>query len=265
MAAVKSSSTGSNAVTLVELKHSLVPSRWEDTVRTVGIAEYREAAVSLAHAFATDDYAKYLLTSDDMAGLCPEEKWKLHVDIMAYAVASHYYDGLVTTIGPDYDSVALWVPPGKSLNSWWTVLRSGMWRLYFQLTPEAKKRYFDEVIPLLHDTKAEVLGDREDDAWYLAFIGTKPNARGRGYAKKLLDDMIQKADADNRLVYLESSSAANNAYYKKFGFEAKREIFLKRGRMPVCLTIMVRDPRPLRKVAYPSTIKKFQLVPARTG
>ncbi len=67
-----------------------------------------------------------------------------------------------------------------------------MWRLYFQLTPEAKKRYFDEVIPLLHDTKTAVLGDRDHDAWYLVFLGTKPNARGRGYAKTLLDDMIQR-------------------------------------------------------------------------
>ncbi len=67
-----------------------------------------------------------------------------------------------------------------------------MWRLYYQLSAEAKARYFDEIIPLLHDTKASVLGDRDHDSWYLVFLGTKPSARGRGYAKKLLEDMTQR-------------------------------------------------------------------------
>ena len=67
-----------------------------------------------------------------------------------------------------------------------------MWRLYYQLSAEAKARYFDEIIPLLHDTKASVLGDRDHDSYYLVFLGTKPSARGRGYAKKLLEHMIQR-------------------------------------------------------------------------
>jgi GNAT superfamily N-acetyltransferase len=67
-----------------------------------------------------------------------------------------------------------------------------MWRLYFQLSPEGKKRYFDEIVPRLHDAKVEVLGDREDEAWVLAYLGTKPNSRGRGYAARLLQDMMAR-------------------------------------------------------------------------
>jgi ribosomal protein S18 acetylase RimI-like enzyme len=67
-----------------------------------------------------------------------------------------------------------------------------MWRLYFQLSPEGKKRYFQEILPLLHDTKAAVLGDRDDDAWYLVYLGTKPNSQGRGYAARLLQDMMAR-------------------------------------------------------------------------
>ncbi len=59
------------------------------------------------------------------------------------------------------------IPPGRHLDGWWTQLRSGMWRLYFQLSPEGKTRLFQEILPLLHDTKAAVLGDRDHDAWYL--------------------------------------------------------------------------------------------------
>jgi len=52
-------------------------------------------------------------------------------------------------------------------------------------------------------------------------------------------------------MYLESSSQANNAYYEKFGFEVKRDIFLERGPVPVRLSAMVREPRASGpKIAY---------------
>ena len=69
----------------------------------------------------------------------------------------------------------------------YTILRSGMWRLHYRLSPEGKTRFFKEFLPLLHDTKAEVLGARDDDAWYLVYIGTKTGARGKGHARKLIE------------------------------------------------------------------------------
>ncbi|KAJ4300307.1 hypothetical protein N0V88_002980 [Collariella sp. IMI 366227] len=290
----------SSVTTVLSLKkRSLVPAKWAETVRTVGMKQCREAGLSLAYAFASDDYAQYVVSSDDngadtddcsstdgeggggggggctLSSATDEEKWRLHVDILTYTVASHCMSGLVTTVGPEFDSVALWyarlfvvldttkkeVPPGKHLDGWWTQLRSGAWRLYFQLSEEGKKRYFQEILPLLHDTKAEVLGDREQDAWYLVFLGTKPNSQGRGYAARLLRDAMGKADSENRPMYLESSSQTNIAYYKKFGFEVKREISLGRGPAPVRLWIMVREPHaPSSKVTYtssPPNVKKF--------
>ncbi|KAK4236211.1 puromycin N-acetyltransferase [Achaetomium macrosporum] len=273
VSSTSTSSTTNASVTVVApalKKRSLIPAKWKEAVRVVGMSECREAALTLAHAFAADDYAQYLVDDhpgdmhgrDRDGGISTEEsKWKLHVDILTYTVASHCMSGLVTAVGPEYDSVALWVPPGKHLDGWWTQLRSGMWRLYFQLSPEGKKRYFQEILPLLHDTKAEVLGDRDHDAWYLVYLGTKPNSQGRGYAARLLQDMMARADAENRPMYLESSSQANNAYYEKFGFEVKRDVFLERGPVPVRLSIMVREPRvPGCKVAHPSPssmVKKF--------
>jgi hypothetical protein len=56
-------------------------------------------------------------------------------------------------------------------------------------------------------------------------------------------------------MYLESSSVKNNGYYKKFGFEPKRDVYLGADIVasttsstvtaPVRLTIMVREPRKL--------------------
>jgi len=60
------------------------------------------------------------------------------------------------------------------------------------LSPEGRKRYYDEILPLLHDTKLEVMGKRDKDCYYLVYLGTKPNARGRGYARRLIEDMTKK-------------------------------------------------------------------------
>ena len=85
--------------------------------------------------------------------------------------------------------------PGTNMDDWWTLLRSGMWRLYFQLSAESQVRLFREMLPLLHDTKAEVMGERDNDSYYLVYIGTKATSRGRGYAKKLMLDMIGKVES----------------------------------------------------------------------
>ncbi|KAK8127477.1 hypothetical protein PG984_008585 [Apiospora sp. TS-2023a] len=247
---------------------SLVPEKWGDQVRAIGIAEYKEAALSLAQAFASDDLARYLVEAEGGGDGDDTLKWRLHVDIMNYIVAAHCYSGVVTTIGADYDGVALWLPPGQTMDDWWTTLRSGMWRLYWQLSPEGRRRYYNELLPLLHDTKRDVMGDRDDDCYYLVYLGTKPSGRGRGYATKLIEDMAVKADAENRAMYLESSSLKNNAYYAKFGFEVKKDIYMGMDESwspddsdsdsdqttpppPVRMSIMVREPHPQQQQQHP--------------
>lgn len=102
-----------STVTFVELKRSLVPKKWEEAVRLVNMSECKEVALSLSHAFATDDLASYLLNADDMSALSAEDKWRLHVDIFNYIVAAHVLNGEVHVIGPEYEGVALWLPPGE--------------------------------------------------------------------------------------------------------------------------------------------------------
>ncbi|KAI1760867.1 hypothetical protein GGR53DRAFT_60871 [Hypoxylon sp. FL1150] len=237
----------SNSVSLVELKkRSLIPEKWEDQVRAIGISEYKEAALSLSQAFATDELAQYILDADDMAGYDDETKWRLHVDIFNYIVAAHCYKGIVTTIGPDYEGVALWMPPGKEMDDLLTIMRSGMWRLYYQLSADGRKRYYNELLPVLHQAKVDTMGDRDSECYYLVYLGTKPSGQRRGYGRKLIEQMAAKADAEGRPMYLESSTLKNNAYYKKFGFEAKRNIYLGAdSKSPVRLTIMVREPQKL--------------------
>lgn len=72
------------------------------------------------------------------------------------------------------------------------MFRSGMLGFNWKLPKEGRKRFFDEFMPLLHDTKHEVLGNDEERSWYLVYIGTKAGSRGKGYAKALIEDTTKQ-------------------------------------------------------------------------
>lgn len=254
-------------------------------VRLVTAAEYKEAALCLAEAFAEDDVARYFIDVPDREHWTEQEKWDLHVEILEYVTYAHILKGLVTTVGDDYDAVALWyvsaggcccckacvfflqngaknkmeketrltwenrLPPGQNMDDFWTMLRSGMWRLNYRLSPEGKRRFFTEFLPLLHDTMHGTLGDRDAESWYLVYLGTKPSGRGKGYARKLITHVTQQADREGRPVYLESSNEVNPPIYRKFGFETRRTVHLQRAERNVSLDIMVREPVAQEKAA----------------
>lgn len=138
------------------------------------------------------------------------------------------------------------MPPGQNMDDYLTIFRSGLWRLNFQLSKEGKTRFFDEFFPLLHNTKEQTLGVRDDESWYLVYIGTKPSGRGKGYARKVIDYVTRQADSENRACYLESSNMINRKIYGKMGFELRKTIYLQRAIECVELDIMVREPLKAR-------------------
>lgn len=92
------------------------------------------------------------------------------------------------------------MPPGQNMDDIMTIFKSGMWRLYYKFSNEGRKRFFNEFFPLLNSTKyslsikfanwfcrATVLAEREAQSWYLVYLGTRLNARGKGYARKLVE------------------------------------------------------------------------------
>ena len=76
--------------------------------------------------------------------------------------------------------------------------------------------------------------------WYLAQIGTDPNARGIGLGRALLEHRLAGCDERGLPAYLESSKHSNIAYYQRFGFELTGEISVA-GSPPVYP--MWREPR----------------------
>lgn len=84
------------------------------------------------------------------------------------------------------------MPPGKEMDDLLTIMRSGMWRLYYQLSADGRKRYYNELLPVLHKAKVETMGDRDSECYYLVYLGTKPSGQRRGYGRKLIEQMAAK-------------------------------------------------------------------------
>ena len=76
--------------------------------RVVPPEEYKQAALCLAEAFKEDDVARYFIDTPDRNHWTEDQKWDLHCDILEYITYAHCLKGLVTTVGPNYDAVALW-------------------------------------------------------------------------------------------------------------------------------------------------------------
>lgn len=54
--------------------------------------------------------------------------------------------------------------------------------------------------------------------WYLAVLGTAPDARGRGVGRALLEHVLERCDADRLPAWLETTEEVNTLIYERFGF-----------------------------------------------
>lgn len=58
---------------------------------------------------------------------------------------------------------------------------------------------------------------------YLWFIGVDPGVQNQGIGSKLLQEIIDYSNNNNRPIYLETSTVKNLPWYEKFGFEVYNE------------------------------------------
>lgn len=122
------------------------------------------------------------------------------------------------------------MPPNQNMDDFCTMLWSGMFGLNWKLSKEGKKRFFDEFLPLLHDTKHRVLGKENDaNSWYLVYIGTKPGSRGKGYAKSLIEYTTKQVEY-LFLIPIYPTHHVKKSFHEKGGFAFINEMLYTLGR-----------------------------------
>jgi ribosomal protein S18 acetylase RimI-like enzyme len=114
-------------------------------------------------------------------------------------------------------ATASWLPEGTYPPSRWRAARQLVAAWDALLTPHTLRD------GLRYLTETEKLHPREPH-WYLAVIGVEPERQGQGLGGKLLAAVLDRLDATGVPAYLETSTTANVAWYRRHGFDVRQEV-----------------------------------------
>jgi GNAT superfamily N-acetyltransferase len=193
-------------------------------VRVATGADASGIAHTLALAFHDDPLWAWVFPEPAQRYRQLESWWRFTVD------NALRYPWTWTT--PNYEAVALWIPPGGT-----------------ELSADAETQVEPLLSGLLSGDPRRVLEILEEfdrahptrqPHYYLSLLGTHPDHRGRGIGMALVRDNLERIDAQHGAAYLESSNPANDARYESVGFVRTGQ-FAAPGSPSVAT--MWRDPR----------------------
>jgi ribosomal protein S18 acetylase RimI-like enzyme len=129
--------------------------------------------------------------------------------------------GEVYSTSPNYEGIAIWIPPGDGGMTAWRMFRSRSITSYL-------KTGLKNIPRMVKASKSQSIHKElvKENHWYLQNIGVDPPSQGKGFAGELLISMLSRIDKDKLPCYLETNNEKNISFYKKYGFEVldRREI-----------------------------------------
>jgi len=202
-------------------------------VKRVSHESVAEAAEVLARAFQDDPLQKYVF---------PDEEERLRRSAAHFGAALQY--GLqFGTVNEAPGGAVIALPPGETDVTASRAELGGLAKLPDLIGPEAAARYFGVT------QAAEPMHHRHAPGphWYVMVLGVSPEAQGSGLGRDLLHSVFAEADPGRLPVYLETTRAANVAFYGHMGFEVVEQF-----REPASGLDVWGFLRPPREVAAPT-------------
>lgn len=196
-----------------------------NAVRNVDAADADPLAAVLGRAFADDPVWRWMFPRR------PERMADMFALLLRHA---HLPNGASELAEQDGRILAgaLWDPPGR-----WKISAATQIRQFPALLRVLGTRTFTVQRALAEIERAHPI----EPHWYLAVLGTDPEAQGRGAGSALLRSRLSRCDDQRFPAYLESSKERNIPYYERFGFRVTGEIRLPGG--GPCVWSMWRNPQ----------------------
>ena len=145
------------------------------------------------------------------------------------------YGEVYTT--PDLSGVVFTLPPGHTKISQWEYIQQG-----FLPAP-----FFLGVPDFIRSQRCEAFVSNEHEKlmknrahYYLWGLVVDPSRKKQGVGAALLTQVIEKADAENMPIYLETHDENNVAYYQRMGFQLVRSARILNFEVPIWC--MIREP-----------------------
>jgi GNAT superfamily N-acetyltransferase len=183
------------------------------TVRQATEADVEPMVAQLCRAFADDPVMAYVFRNEGRRTNATRAYFtsQMRGDYLPFG-------GCYTT--EDHLGAAIWGPAGKPL-----------------LTGIAGIANLVKVVPYVFShlkTTLDMISLIEslhphEPHWYLATLGTDPEAQGRGIGSALMRPVLDQCDAEGWPAYLESSKERNVPFYARHGFAVVKEVPLPKG------------------------------------
>ncbi|KAL4967139.1 GNAT family N-acetyltransferase [Aspergillus stella-maris] len=193
---------------------------------TVGYWERLDPASNLlGRVFDEDPILRYMLCNlndeDFLRYLQPYWRGLLRAALL---------NGGVISEADGWKSVAVILPPGRSVDSPWTIIPSaiGFLGTLWRIGISGCIRMLGDYSRPIHAAKKRVLGDQEH--YYVFAIGTEAEHQGKGLASALMESYKEIAWANERPIWLEATTARSRDLYLSLGFEQAEEITIGEGK-----------------------------------
>lgn len=151
-----------------------------------------------------------------------------------------FMNGAILQVAGGTKGTALWLEASKASAGPLSILLSGQ----APLIPRFGLHTFSllQFDAAAEKARRKLVPGEERKALYLWFIGTTPQARGKGWARALMQPVLEFADREKRPILLETQKYQNISLYEHFGF-GDRETWQIPQSVPETTT-MVRRPSP---------------------
>lgn len=180
--------------------------------RLLDLSDVEQAAQILSQAFVDDPISAFLL---------PFKRSRvktLHTFFRAYGEVN-IKNQRGYGVGEPLKGVAYWISPNQADISISIKSLSIFLPLLFTFYPIGyiRARAILEQIDTLHQKHAG------EPHFYLDNIGVLPSERGKGVSSKLIRPILKKADEEKVVVYTDTVTRSNVAFYEHFGFQCVEE------------------------------------------
>jgi ribosomal protein S18 acetylase RimI-like enzyme len=171
--------------------------------------DLKTAVNVLTNAFSEDSMWKEVFNDEDKNRVLTEVMVRFCLKYGNVLATSDNLEGVMAIAPHDKDMTAL------------RLIRSGAFFLSMKIANEAKK------MKILSNAVEEAKGSLNLGPYiHLLIMGVSQEFQGKGFGRKLLRALIEKAETERKPIYLETQKEDNINFYEKYGFSVKKKIIL---------------------------------------
>ena len=185
--------------------------------------DLKKAVNVITNAFSEDSMWKEVFSN--------EEKNRVLTEVMVRFCLKY---GNVLSTSDNLEGIMAIIPHDKDMTTW-RVIRSGAFFLSMKIANEAKK--MEVLTNAVEEAKKSL---NLDPYIHLLIMGVSQEFQGKGFGGKLLRALIEKAETEEKSIYLETQKEDNITFYEKYGFSVKKKIILPEP-LNLPMWLMVRD------------------------